>query len=283
MPELPEVETVRRQLERAGLAGLRIEAVHVLWPGTIAPRSPASFRRALRGNAIRAFDRYGKWLLFELDSGRTLFAHLRMSGGFSLSDGRWRPGPHDRAALSFEGGRHLHFRDPRKFGRLRVCRERDDVIGALGPDALSVSRAEFDARVRSRQRLLKAALLDQGLVAGLGNIYADEICFAAGVAPLRNTAGLLDRERTALYDAMRSILRRAVRSGGASLGEGPSNFRDLEGQSGGYGLRAAVYGRGGEPCARCATVLRKTVVAQRTTVWCPSCQPTEAAGGAFRP
>lgn len=271
MPELPEVETIRRQLSSAGVAGRRIEQVRVRWERTVAPLSSETFCSRVCGRTLLAVDRVGKWLVFRLDGPENLLVHLRMTGGFYLAPGGTPEGAHDRAVFHLSGGLQLHFRDPRKFGRLRLAPAPEGV----GPDALCVSACVFRQRVCQGRRSIKAALLDQSRIAGIGNIYADEALFEAGIHPL-HPAGSMDLDvSAALCRAVRKVLRAGVRNGGTSLGSGRSNYTDLNGKSGGHREQVKVYGRAGEPCVACGYPLQKTTVAQRTTVFCPHCQPQE--------
>lgn len=263
MPELPEVETIRRQLCDAGVPGRTIEAVSVSWARTVDPLSVDSFRRKLIGRTIDAVSRHGKWMIFELNDVDNLLVHLRMTGGFSFS-----PGPHDRVVLQLSDEMTLYFRDPRKFGRMRLA---PFPLG-LGPDALEITARPFFQTLDKTNRMLKPLLLDQAFVAGLGNIYADEALFAARLRPDRRSSSLSGDEMLALYTAITSVIRAAVENGGTSLGDGQGNYTDLKGNAGGHQDKAKVYGRAGLPCVECGTPLEKTTLAQRTTVFCPNCQ-----------
>ena len=270
MPELPEVETIRRQLCEAGVKGRIIENVSIDWPRTVDPLSPALFRKKVAGRVIERLTRHGKWLIFELDGEDNLLVHLRMTGGFYLSNGALKKGPYDRAILQLSGGLNLHFRDPRKFGRMR--------LGAfplgLGPDALEIGARQFFQTLEKTNRGLKGLLLDQSFIAGVGNIYADEALFEAKLNPERRAGSLSDDEKLALYHAVTNVIRFAVENGGTSLGDGQGNYTDLLGNSGGNSHKAKVYGRYGQPCTACGAPLEKTTVAQRTTVFCAHCQPS---------
>jgi formamidopyrimidine-DNA glycosylase len=268
MPELPEVETIRRQLCTAGVKGRVIEKVHVEWPRTVEPLSPAAFRKEVTGRTIERLSRHGKWLIIELDAIDNLLIHLRMTGGFYLSEGALKKGPHDRAILQLSGGLNLHFRDPRKFGRMRL-----GVFPlGLGPDAMEITARPFFQTLEKTNRGLKTLLLDQSFIAGVGNIYADEALFEAKLHPLRKAQSLSEDEKLALYYAVTNVIRSAVENGGTSLGDGQGNYTDLNGNSGGNSDKAKVYGRAGQPCVICDTPLEKTTVAQRATVFCAHCQ-----------
>lgn len=263
MPELPEVETIRRQLCAAGIVGCTIENVSISWPRTVEPLSPAEFSRRVSGKTIHAVSRHGKWLIFELDGIDNLLVHLRMTGGFSFS-----PGAHDRVVLELGSGRTLYFRDPRKFGRMRL----GVFPVGLGPDVLEMSARIFFQSLEKSKKQLKPLLLDQSFVAGLGNIYADEALFAAHLRPDRRASTLSEDEKLALYYSITNVIRAAVENGGTSLGDGQGNYTDLNGNSGGHSEKAKVYGRSGKLCVECGSSLEKTTFAQRTTVFCPNCQ-----------
>jgi formamidopyrimidine-DNA glycosylase len=323
MPELPEVETIRRQLCAAGVEGRLIEKVHIEWPRTVEPLSPAQFRRRLKNRTVQQLTRHGKWLIFRLgralspkatrtsrrDVPANLLVHLRMTGGFYLSQGALKKGPHDRAILQLSGGLNLHFRDPRKFGRWRLepslvgqaslypeslchktkntrsrIREARPTINELGPDALTVTKKEFfrclpalsDANGGvergKRNKMLKALLLDQTFVAGVGNIYADEALFEARLDPRRKSSSLTEDEISKLWKAVRRVIEAGVKNNGTSLGAGQGNYTDLNGEAGGHREKVKVYGRSGQPCPVCGRPLHKTQIAQRTTVFCAHCQ-----------
>ncbi len=268
MPELPEVETIRRQLCDAGVEGCVIEKVFIGWARTVDPFSPAAFRKQVVGRTLEKLSRHGKWLIFELSGKNNLLVHLRMTGGFYLSKSSLKKGPYDRVILQLSGGLNLHFRDPRKFGRMRLC----DFPENLGPDVLTVTKKEFFQCLEKRNRGLKVLLLDQSFVAGVGNIYADEALFEARLDPRRKSGSLSAVEQMALYRAVKKVIRAGVRNGGTSLGDGQGNYTDLNGESGGHREKVKVYGRAGKPCVDCGQQLLKTMVGQRTTVFCTHCQ-----------
>jgi formamidopyrimidine-DNA glycosylase len=280
MPELPEVETIRRQLCAAGVEGRTIEKAHIEWPRTVDPLTPAAFCKQVHGRKLEQIDRHGKWLIFRLGGKENLLVHLRMTGGFYLTQGALKKGLHDRAVLQLSGGLNLHFRDPRKFGRWRLAAS----IEGLGPDALTVTKKQFfqalpalsDAKggvERGRStKTLKALLLDQSFVAGVGNIYADEALFEARIDPRRRAGTLSEDEISKLWKAIRRVIEAGVRNGGTSLGDGQGNYVDLNGDAGGHREKVKVYGRAGQPCTVCGQSLHKTQITQRTTVFCAHCQ-----------
>lgn len=268
MPELPEVETIRRQLCEAGVEGRTIETLSILWPRTVDPLTPEEFQEQVVGRVIERVSRHGKWLILELDGIENLLIHLRMTGGFYLSQGELEPGKHDRAILQLSDGLNMHFRDPRKFGRWRLA----VFPKGLGPDALELGAKYFFSTMENTSRKIKVLLLDQSFIAGVGNIYADEALFAASIHPERPAKSLTDAEMMALYDAVTSVLRASVENGGTSLGDGQGNYTDLNGESGGFREKAKAYGRAGQPCLTCGEPMSKIVVAQRGTVFCSNCQ-----------
>jgi len=269
MPELPEVETIVRQLREYGVEGRTIRSVDVLWARTVEPLPVDRFRRELVGDTILRIDRVGKWVMLVLTSGRFLMIHLRMSGSFSTS-----PGSHDRLVLFLSGEMVLYYRDTRKFGRWKLVEDPSTVLDALGPDALTrdFNLRYFTAVMRGKHRRIKPLLLDQSVVAGLGNIYADEALWEAGIHPERWSDSLEDGELRTLCAAIRHVLRIGIRNRGTSLGKGRTNYRDLKGRSGGHRAEVNAYGRTGEPCKRCGVALERIIVGQRSTHFCPHCQ-----------
>jgi formamidopyrimidine-DNA glycosylase len=197
-----------------------------------------------------------------------LLVHLRMTGGFYLTQGALKKGLHDRAILQLSGGLNLHFRDPRKFGRWRLFAA---PVG-LGPDALTVTQKQFFQALEKQNKVLKALLLDQSFVAGVGNIYADEALFEARLDPRRKSGSLSDAEKLALYKAVTKVIKAGVRNKGTSLGSGQGNYVDLNGKAGGHREKVKVYGCAGQPCTVCGQPLHKIQIAQRTTVFCAHCQ-----------
>jgi formamidopyrimidine-DNA glycosylase len=269
MPELPEVETIVRQLRKQGVEGREIVSVRVNWARTVEPLSKPDFARHIRGAVIREISRYGKWMIWSLDTGKSVMIHLRMSGGFSLE-----AGTHDRVVLKLSDGMKLYYRDTRKFGRWKLVDDPAEILGPLGPDAWSrpFTLNCFRAICARRHRVIKPLLLDQRMIAGLGNIYTDEALWEAKIHPRRHTDSLKDAEIAALHRAIRKVLTAGVRNRGTSLGGGRTNYRDVEGASGGHREQVKAYGRAGKPCPRCGTPLKRIIVAQRNTTFCPHCQ-----------
>jgi len=269
VPELPEVQTVVEDLLRAGVAGRRIARARVHWRRSIAEPSAAAFGRLVRGRSVRSVHRRGKYVVFGLTGGYSLLVHLRMTGQLlSLVD--YRPDRHVHAVFDFEG-LPIYYRDMRKFGRFTLVDDavRPTAMAHVGPDVLQVRFAEWLDRIGGRRAPIKALLLDQGIAAGLGNIYVDEALFRAGVHP-RTPADALSREelRTILR-CSKEVMRLAIRHGGTTY----INFANFHGNPGNFRRKLRVYGRTGEPCRRCGTVLERLVVGGRSSHFCPVCQP----------
>jgi len=277
MPELPEVETVRRGLERFAV-GRRVNGVEVGRERTVRRTSREAVISGLTDTTILAANRRGKYLLLPLDSGDELMIHLRMSGQVLVAAaGASRP-PHTHVVLHLDDGHELWFVDPRTFGEVVVfdpahaAIEVPDVAG-LGPDPIAdgLSLRELRGILRSHRRLLKPLLLDQHAIAGIGNIYADEILHAARLRPDRRSDELSLQSERRLHDAIGTVLTEAIDAGGSTLGD--AQYVDLLGAVGSYQDSHRVYGRTGERCQTCGVGwIRRTVTAQRGTHFCPRCQ-----------
>jgi len=277
MPELPEVETIKRGLERA-ILGHKITAVLVLEKRSVLP-SVLAFRRGLIGDKIARIDRRGKYLIFMLSGGRTLIGHLRMTGQLvfdstgelelpRLPTGRQT---YARVIIEFASGAKLYFNDIRKFGRLELLpkNNKQALLPRVGIDFLELTLLEFQEAMRRRPRAnIKAVLLDQRFFSGVGNIYADEVLYAARIIPSRSVGSLRDGEITALYLATQSILKSSIKHGGTSF----SDYVDASGKQGSFVRLLRVYGRYGAPCKKCRTPIKKTRLAGRGTHYCEKCQ-----------
>lgn len=269
MPELPEVETIASQLRAHGVEGKEILSVDIRWEPTIEPWSAAAFTESVQGTTITAISRVGKWMMFVLSSGQTIMVHLRMAGSFAMA-----AGSHDRIVMQLSGGLTLYYRDTRKFGRWKLVEDPDVVLSKLGPDALTrhFTQRYFNEQMQKRSRKIKPLILDQAIVAGLGNIYADEALWEAKVHPERLSNSLSNAELVRLFKAIKHVLQQGVDNKGTSLGSGKTNYRQVDGEVGENRGEVNAYGKGGCPCARCGTCMEKTVVAQRGTTFCPKCQ-----------
>lgn len=271
MPELPEVETIRRQLEPL-LRGAVIVAADAHWSDKFTPALDAA------GAEILGIARRGKYLLFILDSGHELVAHLGMTGSFHLVDSPdTEPdcashGPHVRAVWVLDDGRHLVFNDTRRFGRLRVVDSGDyrdiPTLHTMGPEPLGdeFSGSSLHTAIKGRSRAIKTQLLSQKPVAGVGNIYADEALFLAGIDPRASRIG---RERCeALAQKIKEVLQSGIDNGGTTL----RDYVNAEGGRGSNQHELVAYGRAGEPCVVCSQPLSSIVLDARTTAFCRRCQ-----------
>jgi formamidopyrimidine-DNA glycosylase len=301
MPELPEVEYTVRQLQ-AHLVGATIQDVSLFWLRTVGHPDPECFRAQIAGQSILRVHRRAKYILVDLSGEQLLIIHRRMTGNFLLLPPGWQIDEslreRDPAAWSTKGptfftgnehsyshelgycrvcfhladGRLLLFTDPRKFGRVELwpAAQEQEILRTLGPEPLDES---FTANVlaqglAARKGPIKQALLDQSIVAGIGNIYADEALFVAGIHPLRRAGSLNADEAQRLRDAIVSVLSHAIEHGGTSF----NDYRDLWGEAGENFSHVRVYQRTGQPCGRCGSTIERIVVGQRSTHFCPGCQ-----------
>lgn len=266
MPELPEVETIARNL-RPILVGRHIRAARVLWPGTIAEPSAEAFEQRLPDQSVLDVGRRAKYLVLRL-SRDFLLLHLRMSGDLQWREVDVPPQKHDRLLITLDTDPEqiLAFHDPRKFGRAWLVENSEKVLGALGPEPLDehFTPQTFLERLRGKRRQLKPLLLDQTFLAGLGNIYTDEALHRAGIHPLRIASDLSEEEAVRLWQAIRDVLLEGIRRNGASI--------DWVYRGGEFQNHFQVYGREGQPCYRCGQPIRRMRVAQRSSYFCNGCQ-----------
>ncbi|MCB0044088.1 MAG: bifunctional DNA-formamidopyrimidine glycosylase/DNA-(apurinic or apyrimidinic site) lyase [Caldilineaceae bacterium] len=274
MPELPEVETYVRELEPE-LRGRTITGAAVTWPRTIAAPHADAFPAMATGQCFARFHRRGKYMLLGMESGDTLIVHLRMTGKLQVKPGDAEADRHTHVRFGLDDGRQLHFHDTRKFGRIWLVADTQPVLAKLGPEPFAdeFSVAELGKRLAGRRAAVKGLLLDQSIVAGVGNIYADEALFLAQIAPQRPGGDLNEAELRAVRDSVRQVLGRAIELRGSSLGDSAlQNYLRPGGEQGGFQLEHNVFRRTGEPCPVCGTPIRRIVIAQRSTHYCPHCQ-----------
>lgn len=269
MPELPEVETIRRDLNDA-LRGARLERVEVYEPRLLRNCSKRALAQALSGQTLKGVGRRGKFLLFHFGK-HSVVVHLRMSGWFSLE-----PGAHTRMEMTFNRGR-LHFDDTRRFGTLHLVKtdalERCAPLAGLGLEPLGPElTVEALHAFCTSARPIKQLLLDQTKIAGIGNIYACEALHRAKIHPLGPCRNLSRANAMAVRDSVVFILNAAIENHGSTLGDSVGDYRTLEGARGSFQDRFAVYGREGQPCLTCKTPIQRIVQAQRSTYFCPRCQ-----------
>jgi formamidopyrimidine-DNA glycosylase len=261
MPELPEVETVVRTL-RPAITGRRILNAEFLQLRVLRG-SPLKTAKALAGRRIESIERYGKFIAIRLDRG-FLVVHLGMTGKLLVNA---EPTKWTHAVFTLDRG-VLHYDDQRQFGRIEYGVELPERVVALGPEPLEITLSDFIARVRARKSPIKAVLLNQAVIRGMGNIYADEALFRAGVHPKRSAASLRKDRIERIYDAMREVLVEAIDSRGSSV----SNYVDADGRKGSFQTAHRVYRRTGKPCTKCGSKIERIVLVQRGTHFCPKCQ-----------
>ena len=290
MPELPEVEVTRRAIA-PHLVGRRIVKVSTTAPSYFFLTPPARLKRALTGRTVVRVDRHGKYLVALLDDETRLLLHLGMTGQLFVAGARsvrllsaerrstlapsaqpkFRPDQHTHLTLEFAGGpAALYFRDIRKFGKVRLLAkgQADPRLDKLGVDALVATGEELYAAARRRKSPIKSLLLDQGVIAGIGNIYADEALFFAEIRPTRAARRLTRAECDTLVQAARRVLERAIVQGGSSI----DDFVRPDGSDGGYQHERKVYAREGEACPRCGAPIKRVVLATRSAHFCAACQ-----------
>jgi len=270
MPELPEVETVKNEL-LPYVIGRRVTGVTLLWEGIVKEPPVEEFCSRIVGQEITGVDRRGKYLIVSLSSGDLLIVHLKMTGSLLVNRDSSEPPPHTRAIIHLDEGTVVFFRDPRKFGLMRLVRDRSGIDGKLGPEPLE---ADFTAevlaqRLAKRKAPIKAILTDQSFIAGIGNMYADEALYAAKIHPLRPGESLSQEELERLHNAIHQVLWSAISNKGASV----ANYFRPDGTLGTAHFEFKVAHRGGKACSVCGTPIERTVVRNRGTYFCPKCQP----------
>jgi len=264
MPELPEVETIARKL-KPDLVGKTIKEADLRWSRTLAAPSPKKFRNQILNQKIKDVTRRAKYFILQL-SDYQLLVHLRMSGDLYIRNGKIKAEKHDRLIIKLTGNKSLVFNDTRKFGRVWLTANPQEILGKLGPEPLSKDFTPqwLYTSLQKRHRQLKPLLLDQTFLAGLGNIYVDEALHIAKLHPLGTSDSVSQKQARALHEAIRKVLKEGIRRNGASIdwvyrgGEFQNYFR--------------VYDREGEPCDVCGTLIQRLVVGQRGTHICPNCQ-----------
>ncbi|MFI5309167.1 MAG: bifunctional DNA-formamidopyrimidine glycosylase/DNA-(apurinic or apyrimidinic site) lyase [Polyangiales bacterium] len=291
MPELPEVEVTRRQLEPL-LIGRTISAVRTTAASYFFLTPPASLARRLRGRRVERLDRRGKYLLAQLDDGAVLLMHLGMTGQLFAAGAAsprllssaaqaalpperqhagFRPDQHTHLRIAFDDeGPEIYFRDARKFGKVELLAANapNGRLDKLGVDALAAGGADLHEAARKRKAAIKSVLLDQSVLAGIGNIYADEALFFAGVRPTTPARRLSAATCERIVRAAQRVMQRSIATGGSSI----SDYVRPDGSDGGYQDERRVYARAGEQCKRCGAHIRRRVIGQRSSFYCPRCQ-----------
>jgi len=292
LPELPEVETVRRGLEQK-LNNFIIEKVEICRDSTVAyPTNKKEFIKGLQDSLIQKWSRRGKYLIAQLiriennsnqflkeksaQNNGFLIVHLRMTGHFKFIENSTKPCKHTRIRIFDKKNNELRYIDVRSFGQMWWIKEGLSPgqiikgLGSLGPEPFS---EDFDAKylkkvISKKTKSIKSILLDQTIVAGIGNIYADESLFSAGISPFREAKTIKNNELNKLKESIVSVLKKSIGSGGTTF----SDFRDLEGENGNFGLQTNVYRRTGKNCRKCGNLIEKQKIVGRSTHWCPKCQ-----------
>ncbi len=262
MPELPEVETVTRSI--APLVGRRIVTAEFRCTRILRGGHPDRMAARIQGRRIAAIKRYGKFILVSLEGQGYLVIHLGMTGRLLLAG---EPGKHTHAILTLDRG-VLLYDDSRQFGCLEFSEDFPKRVARLGPEPLEIPFDEFAAALRSHKGRIKPLLLNQAFLRGIGNIYADEVLFRAGIHPMARPWRLPRQRARLLYDAIGAVLTEAIAAGGSSI----SDYVDAGGRKGFFQFSHRVYQRTGEPCITCGTPIRRILVVQRSSHYCPKCQ-----------
>ncbi len=271
MPELPEVETVRNELAPR-VIGRTIRDVTLVWDGIVREPAPAEFCAGVIGQAVESVRRRGKYLFIGLGNGRYLVVHLKMTGSLIVGSATDEPPRFTRAVIHLDDGTAVFFRDPRKFGVLRLVDDVGFLEDRLGPEPLDegFTPEVFAGRLARRTAPIKAALLDQKVLAGVGNMYADEVLHAAGINPWRPAGSLTREETDRLYREIRRILWAAIGNKGASV---DTYFRPDGSEGSAHYEFKVAHGLGGGRCSYCGGEIRREVVRGRGSYYCPRCQP----------
>lgn len=274
MPELPEVETVVQELIHQKLQGQTIEKVEVLWPKTVAIPSMGEFIQKMTHLTIERVARRGKYIVFSLSRGYSLYVHLRMTGRFSFT-----PPHHTRLIVHLADGRTLYYNDPRKFGRWSLVKDTAHLESKLGVEPLDsdFTHQKLNQILTTRNRQIKPLLLDQTIIAGLGNIYVDEALWFAKIHPKTLSAQLTPKEIEQLFKGIQHVLWRGLSTKGTTLGKGKSNFYRVDGSAGTHQEILYAFRRTGLPCPRCKTLIARILVGQRSSHYCPHCQVVQAS------
>lgn len=272
MPELPEVETITREMREAQLVGLKIEQAIVYWERSVANQTPSAFCQRLLHQTILDIARRGKYIVFTL-SKDTLLVHLRMTGKFFIDKQETQPHSHERIRLYLSDGRILRYEDQRKFGKWYLTNT-EAVLQKIGLEPFSEAFTEnaFEKILQGKQRQIKPFLLDQKFVAGLGNIYVDEALWMAKIHPARSLKTLSKKEIQSLHSAILAVLTSGIANTGTTLGSSRANYYSMSGRRGNNQHVLNVFRRDGLPCPRCHTIIQRMTLAQRGTHFCPHCQ-----------
>jgi len=274
MPELPEVETVVRDLISHNICGCKISDVSVTWPRIITPLTAELFAKAVKELTLTQITRRGKYIIIQLCDGSSLYIHLRMTGKLQVHPHTFKAGKHDHIVFGLSDKRKLVYNDTRKFGRVTLTKKVHPSVAALGPEPLEkeFTKIWLSKALAGKSRKMKPLLLDQSFIAGLGNIYVDEVLWQARIHPERLSSSITPRESNALHKAIQSVLKCGIKNSGTTLGNGESNFYSVAGHRGRNADQLKVFRRTGQPCPNCGTTIERLIVGQRSTHICPKCQ-----------
>jgi len=272
MPEMPEVETIRLELQKE-LKGKRIVQVEVVRDRPLVNSSAEKFSKSVEGSTVTEVKRRSKIIVVNLSTGQTMLIHLKMTGRllYKLIDSP--VDKHTHIVFKLDGGHELQFRDVRKFGYIKLVSgsglSEIKELAELGPEATELSLAEFERLLTSKRKgKIKPILMDQNFLSGLGNVYADEVLFYAGVLPIRDVSALSAKEISLIYEGIQKILPAAVKHRGSSV----NSYVDIFENPGEYVPRLKVYGREGQPCFQCSGFVERTKIGGRSAYFCPKCQ-----------
>jgi formamidopyrimidine-DNA glycosylase len=266
VPELPEVETIKRELEKV-VIGKKISKVSVYNPKVIRSPSVSKFQTTLSGTRINRILRRGKALIFELSNAKALVVHLKMTGQLIYPGSKSKE---RKVSFDFSGGDSLAFNDQRLFAEIRLMDDWRELkfIQGLGPEPKDLTLSKFQDMLAGKKTKIKPLLMDQKFISGIGNLYAAEILFAAKINPMQRANNLSNKDKERIYNAMRSVLDAAIKHGGSSI----DNYLRLSGARGEYKKYHKVYGREGKPCFICKSLIKRSVLGGRGTYFCPKCQ-----------
>lgn len=274
MPELPEVATVVRDLNKSGLIGSTITKTQVYWPRTIECPSAKVFCKQVQGLHVTSVHRRAKYIVMTLSNEYSLITHLRMTGRFYFKDAAEKRQKHEHVIFTLKNGQSLRFYDTRKFGRLSFVEDAQTKLGRLGPEPLTKDFAltQFKKSLLTKSRQIKPLLLDQTFVAGIGNIYADEALWLAKIHPASKSDALTPINIKNLHSSIIEVLKKGIRNCGTSLGKSSTNYYSASGKQGSNQEDLNVFRRTGLPCLRCKQIIQRMLVAQRSSHICPKCQ-----------
>ncbi len=273
MPELPEVETIVRDL-RSDIVNEKITDIIINYEKSIATPAPNQFIKLVENQKILAITRRAKYIVIDLANPYYLIMHMRMTGKLILQPDTTQPTKHDHIVFQLSNANHLLFNDTRKFGRFYLVKNTASILGKLGPEPLGDNFyfEDFSKKLSKTSRQIKPLLLDQQFVAGLGNIYTDEALWEAGIHPKQPANLLSPNKKKVLFSAIKQVLRKGIDNRGTSLGNGDGNYTSSDNSRGTNQKQLTVFARNNQPCLNCNRPIKKIVVAQRGTHYCSNCQ-----------